>query len=456
MSRYDASETKAGITPETLMESISDAIIGVDLKQRIQWLNRAAEKMSGLSRTEAIGRPCSTVLSSTMCRDNCGFQRILKAGKPIVDAPAFLISGGRHLPVSVSIDLIRNAGGRVIGGVEIIRDHSGTKPQNEQEESKDISPDLPPTSRSALMLSVLDQLPRIAATASTVLIQGETGTGKELVARTIHVLSPRRKCPFVAVNCGAFTETLLASELFGHKRGAFTGADSDRAGCFAQAKAGTLFLDDVETMSPATQSHLLRVLQEHVYQPVGATRSETTDARIIVATNEDLSEMVRKGTFRQDLYYRVKVLTQDLPPLRKRKEDIPLLVEQMVEKFNRVQGKSIQGIEPKALTLLIAHDWPGNVRELQNAIEHAFIKCGGDIIGIAHLPQEITAQGSSQRLSSDRSKQSKALWDALKRNSFNRLATAKELRIDKTTLYRRMKKLKITCPKRNGRRKIIS
>jgi len=452
MNRRDIGQNTTRLTPEAIFDSISDAVIAIDAEKHILWFNQAAEKMSGLSRTEAVGRPCSAVLRSSMCGDGCALQRSLKAGKPMIDAPAFVNSGGKRIAISVSMALIRDAGGRVIGSVETIRELSAVEPRNQQESGEEF--EVPPlTSRSPLMQKVLDQLAAIASSRSTVLILGETGTGKELVACTIHMLGPRRHGPFVAVNCGAFTETLLASELFGHKRGAFTGADKDRAGCFAQAKGGTLFLDDIEAMSAAMQVHLLRVLQEHVYQPVGAARSETTDARVILATNEDLLGMVREGAFRQDLYYRVNVASLELPPLRHRTEDVPLLVQQIVERFNQLQGKSIQGIRPEALEMLKAYDWPGNVRELQNVIEQAFIRCREAFIGIEHLQQPVAAQGSSRRSTSDQYQESRAIRAALKRNLFNRLATAKELGIDRTTLFRRMKRFKITCRKKNGRRK---
>ena len=213
-------------------------------------------------------------------------------------------------------------------------------------------------SRSPVMQRLFEVLPAIAASPSTVLIQGETGTGKELVARTIHELSPRKDAPFVAVNCGALPDTLLESELFGYKAGAFTGATKNKPGRFALAKGGTLLLDEIGEVSPALQIRLLRVLQERVYEPLGATRSEKADVRVIAATNRDLLALSQEGTFREDLYYRINVVRVELPPLRRRKEDIPLLVEQFIARFNRVQGKDVMGINNEALSLLMAYDWP--------------------------------------------------------------------------------------------------
>ena len=306
------------------------------------------------------------------------------------------------------------------------------------------------------MQRLFEVLPALAASPSTVLILGETGTGKELVARTVHSLGPRPQGPFIAVNCGALPETLLESELFGYKAGAFTGANKDKPGRFALARGGTIFLDEIGEVSPALQIRLLRVLQERTYEPLGGTRSESTDARIMVATNKDLAEQVRRGVFREDLYYRVNVVRIELPPLRRRMEDIPLLVEQFIARFNRRQQKTVPGIATEALSLLLAHDWPGNIRELENAIERAFILCNEGRIGIEHLPEELTALRAAAGAASDvRSAHdildAQAIRAALERNAFNRLAAAKELGIHKTTFFRRMKKLGISLPEQDGR-----
>jgi transcriptional regulator with PAS, ATPase and Fis domain len=341
-----------------------------------------------------------------------------------------------------------------VGGAETFRDLSEVEALRRELDGKFRIGDL--VSRSPIMRKVFEVLPAIAASPSTVLILGETGTGKELAARTIHSLSAQSKGPFVAVNCGALPDTLLESELFGYKAGAFTGATRDKPGRFAVAKGGTLFLDEIGEVSPALQVRLLRVLQERTYEPLGATRSETTDARIIVATNKDLAEQTRKGAFREDLYYRVNVVRIELPPLRRRKEDIPFLVEQFVARFNRLQRKTVPGIAAEALSLLMAHDWPGNIRELENAIERGFILCNEGDIGIGHLPEDLTAHGAAAGANSDlRSAHdildARVLRAALERNAFNRLAAAKELGIHKTTLFRRMKKLGISLPEQDGR-----
>jgi len=269
-------------------------------------------------------------------------------------------------------------------------------------------------------------------------------------------LSPRHAAPFLAVNCGALPDTLLESELFGYKAGAFTGANRDKPGRLELARDGTLLLDEIGDISPALQIRLLRVLQEHTYEPLGATRTMTVDARIIAATNQNLEAAMQNGTFRQDLYYRVNVIRVDLPPLRDRKEDIPILVEHFIAHFNRLQQKSIRNIGAEALSLLMAYDWPGNVRELENAIERAFILCTEGGIQISHLPEKLTAGRVLPQVSADiktlhRLIDAQSIQTALEQNNYNRLAAARALGIHKTTLFRRLKRLGITLPERDGR-----
>jgi len=446
-----------GAPTEAILESISDGVFTVDPEWRITSFNRAAEEITGVARGEALGKRCSEVFRSSMCEAECALRRTLKTGKPVIGKSGYIIdSEGKHIPISVSTAVLRDAAGRVTGGAETFRDLSEVEELRRELEGKYQAGDL--TSRSPLMQRLFEVLPALAASPSTVLLLGETGTGKELVARTIHSLSPRSQGPFIAVNCGALPDTLLESELFGYKAGAFTGAIKDKPGRFAMARGGALFLDEIGEVSPALQVRLLRVLQDRAYEPLGATRSESTDARIIVATNKDLIDQVRQGVFREDLYYRVNVVRIELPPLRSRKEDIPLLVEQFVARFNRLQMKSVQGMTAESLSLLMAHHWPGNIRELENVIERAFVLCHEGLIGIGHLPGELTARGAAGGAGSDARSahdilDAQAIRAALERNSFNRLAAAKELGIHKTTFFRRMKKLGISPPAQDGRQK---
>lgn len=440
---------------EAILESISDGVFTVDLEWRITSFNRAAEEITGISRREAMGRICSEVFQSSRCTSECALRQTLKNGKPVIGQSGFILrpDGGR-LPISVSTAVLRDGDGLVIGGAETFRDLS---------EVEDLRRELAGRVRigamesgSPLMRKIFEVLPAIAASSSTVLIYGETGTGKDLLARTIHEMSRQRKGPFLAVNCGALPDTLLESELFGHKRGAFTGAVKDKPGRFALARGGTLFLDEIAEVSPALQVRLLRVLQERTFEPVGGVATETTDARIIAATLKNLTAETRRGSFREDLYYRINVVQLELPPLRRRKEDIPALVDHFIARFNRIQNRAIEGIRGEALSLLMAYNWPGNIRELENMIERSFILCDRTRIGIANLPEELTAHGHTAPITAGMRAarnllDAQAIHSALKRNGYNRLAAARELGIHKSTLFRKIKRLGIELPRKDGR-----
>jgi PAS domain S-box-containing protein len=446
-------------TTDAILESISDGVFTVDSSWQVTSFNRAAEKITGVSRKDALGRRCAEVFRSSMCGVECALQKTIKTGRPIIGKSGYIINAdGERIPISISTAVLKDAHGKVIGGAETFRDLSEVDALRRELEGRMHVGEL--VSHSPIMQKLFEVLPAIAASPSTVLIQGETGTGKELVARTLHTLSPRKEGPFVAVNCGALPDTLLESELFGYKLGAFTGAVKDKPGRFALAKGGTLFLDEIGEVSPALQVRLLRVLQERVYEPLGSSRSEKADVRVIVATNRDLLEQCHKGAFREDLYYRVNVVRLELPPLRRRQEDIPLLAEQFIARFNRLQNKTVGGISPDALSLLMAHDWPGNVRELENVIERAFILCGTGHIDLPHLPDTLTCKGLSRVVSNGvdlrearGALDAQAIRAALIHNHGNRLAAAKELGVHKTTLFRKMRTLGIDRPTEDGRQR---
>jgi len=456
MTRQKKQTAEIGSTStDAILESISDGVFTVDLNWRINSFNRAAEVITGISRKDAIGRFCSEVFRSNMCETDCALRKTLKNGKPIIGRSGYIIDedGGR-IPISLSTAVLKNSSGQVMGGAETFRDLSEIETLRHELEGRSHVGEI--VSRSPLMQRLFEVIPAIAASPSTVLITGETGTGKELMARTVHALSRRSKGPFVALNCGALPDTLLESELFGYKAGAFTGATKDKPGRFALAKGGTLFLDEIGDVSPALQVRLLRVLQEHSFEPLGGTETIPTDVRIIVATNRDLTELTKNGTFREDLYYRINVVRIELPPLRRRKEDIPLLVEQLIAKYNRLHHATVRGISQETLSLLMAHDWPGNVRELENIIERAFIVCPDGMIEMSHLPDGMTSHDNRSSvptaLQDARSQmESQAIRTALERNGFNRLAAARELGMHKSTLFRKIKQLGITLPEKDGR-----
>jgi len=435
---------------DIILDSITEGVFTVDRNWRITSFNRAAETITGIPRDTAIGQPCKDILRANICEGNCALRETIDTGKPIVGkAAAILDSAANRRPITVSTAVLKNHQGEIIGGVETFRDLTMIEQLRKEIEGDYRFEDI--LSRSHRMREIFDVLPQIAESGSTVLLEGESGTGKELVARAIHNLSSRRKKAFVAMNCGALPDTLLESELFGYKAGAFTDARKDKPGRIATAKGGTLFLDEIGDISSALQVRLLRFLEEGVYDPLGSVQSLKSDVRVIAATNKNLSHLVAKGTFRQDLFYRVNIVRIELPPLWQRMEDIPLLVEHFIASLNSIQGKEVAGITDEALTCLMSYNYPGNVRELKNIIERAFVVCRSGEIERRHLPEPLcfaACLNCSKQTEFMSLKQMEAafLMNALRRNNWNRLQTARQLGIHKTTLFRKIKSLGLQVP----------
>jgi PAS domain S-box-containing protein len=440
---------------EIILESISEGVFTVDDQWRITSFNRAAENITGSPRQEAIGKHCWDVFRSSMCEQDCALRKTMKLKKSIIDTSTYIInSEGRRIPVVVCTALLRDESGQVVGGVETFRDMSQVEELKKELNARYQVGDM--VSSSPNMQKIFGILPQIAESGSSVLIEGETGTGKELLARAIHDLSPRRKKPFIPINCAALPDSLLESELFGYKAGAFTDAKKDKAGLFSVARYGSIFFDEIGEISPAFQVRLLRVLQDQVFHPLGSTRDEKTDVRIIAATNKNLQQLVAAGSFREDLYYRINVVCLRLPPLRERREDIPLLVDHFIRKNNLLREKKITGCSPETLAILMSYHFPGNIRELENAIEHAFVLCREGQIPPQGLPEAMLGElgVSSAPLSVGgalRTMEAKAILDALTRNRGNRLAAARELGMHKSTLFRKIKSLGIELPPTDGR-----
>ncbi|HOO89839.1 MAG TPA: sigma 54-interacting transcriptional regulator [Syntrophales bacterium] len=436
---------------DIILDSITDGVFTVDHEWRITSFNRSAEEITGVSREEAIGQLCKDVLKADICEKNCVLRQTLETGGSIRDKVVNIVNAaGEQIPISISTALLKDENGKVIGAVETFRDISLVEKLRKKIEEKYTFEDI--ISKNHRMYELFDILPDVADSLSTVLIEGESGTGKELFARAIHNLSPRKNRPLVVVNCGAMPDTLLESELFGYKAGAFTDARRDKPGRFKLAEGSTIFLDEIGDISPVLQSKLLRVLQEKTYEPLGAVKSERVDVRIITATNRNLFDMVQQGTFREDLYYRINVIKLELPPLRERKEDIPLLVDHFIKTFCSVRNKAIDGITDEALACLMSYDYPGNIRELENIIERAFILCKSKVIMLSHLPDPICGSGGLDRsenmgITNLKDMEAVFLTNALRRNNWNRLKTAKELGIHKSTLFRKIKSLGLDIPK---------
>lgn len=435
------------IDKEIILESISDGVFTVDSSWRITSFNRAAEQITGVSREEALGAYCSEVFRSSICGDHCALRETIDSETPIINRGCYFInSDGRRIPITLSTAVLRDESGRVIGGAETFRDISEIEELREKLRHEVAAGNL--ESRAPSMQSVLQLISVVAPADATVLITGETGTGKEVTARAVHTRSRRCEFPFVAVNCAALPENLLESELFGHTKGAFTGAVSDKEGLFSRAGEGTLFLDEIGDISPALQVRLLRVLQEREFQPIGSAEMLESKARIIAATNKNLREMVAAGTFREDLYYRLNVVHLELPPLRERREDIPLLAELFIRKFNSKYGLTVPGIRPETLAILQAYSWPGNIRELENSIERATIVCGGEPLAVAHLTREIAGTGAGTApagsfYESREEAERRTIEEAL-RSSKTKLEAARTLGIHKTTLFKKIRRYGIS------------
>ena len=448
----DAGETK---TRDVILDSVADGVFTVDENWRITSFNRAAERITGVLAADAAGQRCCDVFRASICETACALKETLRSGRSVVNRAIYIVNAeGQRVPISISTAILKDRKGNVLGGVETFRDLSTVEELRKELHDKYTFADI--IGRSHAMRQLFDILPQIAESDSTALIEGASGTGKELFARAIHNLSRRRDKRFVAVNCGALPDTLLESELFGYKAGAFTDARTDKPGRFAVADGGSILLDEIGDISPAMQSRLLRVLQEKTFEPLGSVEPVEANVRIIAATNKNLSRLVRKGTFREDLFYRINVVRLDLPLLRDHREDIPLLVEHFIGKFNRRQNKDVAAVSEKVLAILMEHDFPGNVRELENIVEHAFVLCSGALIEAQHLPPSLRADArpKSQLAKSGldlKSLEAIHIADAIRRHGGNRKAAAKELGINPSTLFRKIKTLRIELPPGDGR-----
>ena len=432
---------------ETILGSINEGVFTVDLEWRVTSFNSAAEKITGVRHEDAIGRRCCEVFRASICETACALRRTMLNGAPIVDQTVNIVNqSGVRIPVRISTALLKDENGTVIGGVETVQDLSQVEELKKELLGRYCIEDI--VGRSPSMQRLFEQLPLVSDSNSTVLIEGGSGTGKELFARAIHNMSGRKNRKFVAVNCGALPDTLLESELFGYVAGAFTDAKRSKPGRFTTAHGGTIFLDEIGDTSPAMQVRLLRVLQERIVEPLGSVDPVKVDVRVIAATNRNLDELVRQGIFREDLFYRIKVLRFKLPLLRDRREDIPLLIEHLLTKLNRLQGRGIAGVSGDVMEYLMKHPFPGNVRELENILEHAFVLCRGSVIELDHLPidNQFSPAGVSEesRSRTIEGVEKRLILEAVRRHAGSRKKAAQDLGIDPSTLYRKMKRLNIT------------
>lgn len=442
-----------------LLDCIGDGVVTIGLDMKIRYMNRAMRELLGYEEGELVGQPlsCHLLVQGTICStQDCILERAVRNREKVRNFETVIQNkDGRKVPVSLNTDLLRDKHGNLVGIVETYRDLSQInelKAKLERQRGNETRGPL--VARSKALQSILDLLPQVANSKATVLIEGESGTGKELIAREIHRLSPRRHQPFVAVNCAALAEGVLESELFGHVKGAFTGAIADRQGRFEIANKGTIFLDEIAEISPMAQAKLLRVLQEEEFERVGGNKTVKVDVRVIAATNKHLATVIEDGRFREDLYYRLQVFPIRIPPLRDRREDLLPLIEHSIARLNRTMGKNVRDLDGPVLKLLEAHRYPGNVRELENILEHACIRCPDNTIRAEHLPDYLVenaphkdsalhhqAAGKQATLAA---LEQEAIVQALEQTGWNYRLACKSLGVSRSTLLRRLKAYSVT------------
>jgi len=441
-----------------VLDCIGDGVVTIGLDMKIRYMNRAMRELLGYKEGEPVNHlvSCHSLVQGSICStEDCILERAIRNREKVRNYETVIQNkDGRKIPVSLNTDLLRDERGNLVGIVETYRDLSQInelKAKLERHSGATVRGPL--VARSKALQGILDLLPQVAKSKATVLIEGESGTGKELIAREIHRLSPRRDQPFVAVNCAALAEGVLESELFGHVKGAFTGAIADRQGRFELAHKGTIFLDEIAEITPMAQAKLLRVLQEEEFERVGGNKTVKVDVRVVAATNKNLTAVVEGGRFRDDLYYRLQVFPIRVPPLRDRKEDLLPLIEHAMARLNRIMGKNVRDIDGPALRLLEAHRYPGNVRELENILEHAFIRCPDHTIRPEHLPEYLLSDRSRQEKTTGEFEKAgsttlaaleqEAIVHALELNDWDYRRTCKTLGLSRSTLLRRIKHYKL-------------
>ncbi len=432
------------IIHDEILDSIGEGLFTVNKDFKVNFFNRAAENITGYTREEVLGKFCKHILKCELCHSKCPIGLILETGNSLYDYRTSIeIKNGIKKPIKLNAAILRNGNSEPIGGVISFRDLSELEAIKKDREV--ISSFYGIIGHGKPMQEIFELINEISDSDATVLIQGESGTGKEMVVNAIQVTSKRKGKPFVKINCSVFPENLLASELFGHIKGAFTDALNDRPGRFEFANGGTIFLDEIAEMPSHTQIQLLRVLQEGTFERVGESITRKADVRIIAATNVDIEQALKKGKLREDLYYRLNVIPITVPPLRERMEDIPYLVKHFVEEYSRLYNKQITDFSDDALNILLGHLWPGNVRELENVIEYAVVRTkSGNNIHDKNLPSSIKSSAdakSGKSIKEFKRENPSELVQLLEKHHWNKSKVAKELGIGRTTLWRILKNL---------------
>lgn len=425
-----------------ILDSIGEGVFTVDKHLKITFFNRGAESITGFSRNEVVGKFCKYVCNSESCMEKCPIAHVLENGDSIYDYESQMLhKDGAPIPVKLNSSVLYNGDDEPIGGVISFADLSDCGTMISLDKKSQFHGIV---AHNKMMHEIFELIEEISDSDASVLIQGESGTGKELIANAIVETSQRKGRPYIKVNCSIFPPQLLASELFGHVKGAFTGAVKDRLGRFELADRGTIFLDEVAEMSLEMQLQLLRVLQEGSFERVGESVARRVDVRVVAATNREIKKALEDGEFREDLYYRLNVIPIEIPPLRDRPDDIPYLVKHFIEKYALRYRKKITEIDDAAMDQLMRYSWPGNVRELENCIEYSFVRTAEEEpIHAAKLPPKIrqAAPSSTAKVLNVSGKKEIELLQLLQKHKWNKTLVARELGIGRTTLWRRMKNM---------------
>ena len=444
-----------------ILNTMNDGLMLIGPDGTILMVNKAFERVTGYAANEVVGKSC-TVLNCDVC------ERVIEEGKnvwctlfergqDVMKRCIVMKKDGSYLPALKNATILKDDDGNYLGAVETLTDISEIDRLDHEIDQLSLQLDVEGgfhgiIGKSSVMQKVFQVIEKAAQSDAPVIIYGESGTGKELVARAIHILGRRKEGPFVELNCAALNEALLESELFGHTKGAFTGAHRHRLGRFEAAHGGDIFLDEIGDVPLSIQVKLLRVLESKKFERVGETRSISVDVRIITATNKILEELIAKKLFREDLFFRINAIPIHLPPLRERREDIPTLTRAFITRFQKDTGKKITGLTPKAMEFFMTYDWPGNVRELKSALEYAFVIAEKGLIDSDQLPPQIISHERKKHPESpvieDKNQAEKeALVEALRQSKGNQSRAAQILGVNRVTVWNRMRKYGINLEK---------
>ncbi|MEW6196720.1 MAG: sigma 54-interacting transcriptional regulator [Bacteroidota bacterium] len=428
-----------------ILDSLAEGLFTVDKNFKINFFNEAAERITGFKKNEVFGKFCKDIFQSNFCIAECPIARVLESGKSVYDLKTRIIcKSSQHIPIKLNAAVLKNADNQPVGGVVSFRDVSFDSTIDSY--LRDNTNFFGIVGHTKAMTDIFHLIEEIAYTDANVLVLGETGTGKEMIADAIQKTSKRRKEKFIKVNCSVLPPNLLASELFGHAKGAFTDAMKDRIGRFELADRGTIFLDEIAEMPLQMQTQLLRVIQEGTFERLGESITRKVDVRIIAATNVNIKEAIRCGNFREDLYYRLNVIPIIVPPLRERKDDIPFLIKHFIQKFNLLYNKEIKDVDDEALNALTNYHWQGNIRELENTIEYAFIRNKDtNKITSCSLPVSIiqNAECRESIYKSEPRINSTNLIELLNKHQWNKTKVAQILGVNRTTVWRYLKSIGI-------------